>query len=603
MEGRIKRGIVFFLMALTDVILLTSYLSEWKKDFSKDGAQILESWSDVSDEQEAEEVSLPMRWNSKETKTIKIRTTLPSTLKQDDYLVFWSKHQDVSVYIEDHQIYSTQEAPRFGKAVVCMWNYVSLPEDAAGKDLEIIFGSPYENWSYTLNEVLCGTRTELGLWMIRELGIHFMLDVILIIAGIFFIIFALVRKMERRYKLCQFFFGAASILFGLWFQCGTKDSVFSWAGGYGDAMLCCLSLFMIPIAMMMYVRMRVLRFDRYRRVCEVFIFAGVVLLPGVFLLQALGIRDIYEMQLAGYLLFLITAAWAVMTAIYYYVKHRKRISVLTVINGILYIIVVAAILLVDSNRQFFLLPNDLLIRMGVVLIIFFELYMFFEQIRQKERMQEAVEEQNRNLKLQVATNQISPHFILNTLGAIRSMIRTDGERAYDLLYDFSKYIRNNMVEKDYTKQIPFLEEMDYIDTYLTLEKLRFGEKIKVEKDFQITEFRVLPLTIQPFVENAVKHGLMEAKKGGTVWIRTLLKADHVFIEIEDNGVGFDVHKMIEDENRTSIGMKSAMYRIQYNMGGECKVTSTTQQGNSGTKICIEIPIKRGGKNENNHSRR
>ncbi|MBE5955021.1 MAG: hypothetical protein E7253_01065 [Lachnospiraceae bacterium] len=602
MEGRIKRGIVFFLMTLTGVIILTLYFSDWKKDFLKNEVQILESWSNVSDGQEAESVSLPMRWDSKKTKTIKIRTTLPADLNQDDYLAFWSKHQDVSVSIEDNQIYSTQEALRFGKAVVCMWNYINLPEDAAGKQLEITFGSPYEYWSYTLNEVLCGTRTEIDSWMIQELGIQFLLDVVLITAGIFFMIFALVRKMERRYKICQFFFGVAAILFGIWFQCGTKDSAFSWVGGYGDALLCCLSLFMIPIALMMYVRMRVLRFDRYRRICEVFIFIGVVLLPGVFLLQALEIRDIYEMQMAGYLLFFITAAWAVMSAIYYYVEHRKRISGLTVINGILYIIVVAAILLVDSNRQLLFLPNDLLIRLGVALIIFFELYMFFEQIRQKERMQEAVEEQNRNLKLQIATNQISPHFILNTLGAIRSMIRTDGERAYDLLYDFSKYIRNNMVEKDYTKQIPFLEEMDYIDTYLTLEKLRFGEKIKVEKDFQITEFRVLPLTVQPFVENAVKHGLMEAKRGGTVWIRTWLKEDHVFIEIKDNGVGFDVHKMMEDENRTSIGMKSAMYRIQYKMGGECKVNSTTQQGNSGTRICIEIPIKRGGKNENDHSR-
>ncbi len=240
------------------------------------------------------------------------------------------------------------------------------------------------------------------------------------------------------------------------------------------------------------------------------------------------------------------------------------------------------------------------VRIGITIVVslaFCIIWSVFTGIYYKKRLikwQKEMEQKNQNLRLQLFTSQIRPHFILNTLGAIRSMVREDSERAYDLLYDFSKYIRSNIEEKDYSKPIPFLEEMDYVDTYLKLEQLRFGDKIKVEKDFETSEFWVLPLTIQPFVENAVKHGLMESKKGGTIWIRSRKAGDRVCVEIEDNGVGFDVDKMYKDKDSgKAVGMKSAMYRIQYNLDGICQVTSSQKPGESGTTVHIELPVKRG----------
>jgi len=229
------------------------------------------------------------------------------------------------------------------------------------------------------------------------------------------------------------------------------------------------------------------------------------------------------------------------------------------------------------------------------ILISFYYYKKFDRIRKD------IEQQNQNLRLQLVTSQIRPHFILNTLGAIRSMVRIDSEQAYDLLYDFSQYIRNNIEEKDYSKVVPFLEEMNYIDTYFKLEKLRFGDKINLEKEFETTEFWVLPLTIQPFVENAVKHGLMEKKEGGTVWIRSRKYEDYILVEIEDNGVGFSIAELWkEDRKNKTVGIKSAMYRILHNMGGKCKVESSAEPGKAGTLVRIEVPVKRGGRIENNH---
>ena len=82
-----------------------------------------------------------------------------------------------------------------------------------------------------------------------------------------------------------------------------------------------------------------------------------------------------------------------------------------------------------------------------------------------ENQKEKTEEENKKLQFQLLSSQIRPHFILNTLGAIRSMVTEDAEKASDLLYDFSMYLRKNIEEKDYMKPIPFGEELDYIETY------------------------------------------------------------------------------------------------------------------------------------------
>ena len=107
---------------------------------------------------------------------------------------------------------------------------------------------------------------------------------------------------------------------------------------------------------------------------------------------------------------------------------------------------------------------------------------------------------------------------------------------------------------------------------------------------------VLPLSIQPFVENAVKHGVVAAKNGGTVWIRSRMRQDFISIEIEDNGVGFHAKERYNKEkDGSAVGMKSAIYRIRYDMGGECTVTSSVEAGVSGTLVRIELPVKRGDK--------
>ena len=160
-----------------------------------------------------------------------------------------------------------------------------------------------------------------------------------------------------------------------------------------------------------------------------------------------------------------------------------------------------------------------------------------------------------------------------------------------------------MEQKDYSKPIPFLEELDYIKTYLKLETLRFDEKLQVKYDIREKGFWILPLTIQPFVENAVKHGLLEKKQGGTVTIVTYKENDKIIISIQDDGVGFNTKEFWAGfENRKSVGMKSAIFRLENEMNAECQIESSMQEESSGTRIKIILPEKGVYKNANNNRR-
>ena len=262
--------------------------------------------------------------------------------------------------------------------------------------------------------------------------------------------------------------------------------------------------------------------------------------------------------------------------------------------GTILAVIVAGLVLIEKihHNSAIISTQWIILCVGIISILILEFVCICLCIQAKKGRQKDLMEENKNLQLQVLIGQIRPHFILNTLGAIRTLIKRDPDRASDLLYDFSKYVRRNMEQKDYSKPIPFLEELDYIETYLKLETLRFEEKLNVEYDIQERYFRILPLTIQPFVENAVKHGLLEKKGGGTVVISTRREKDGIVIEIRDDGVGFDTKEFWSQlEQRKSVGMKSAILRLQNEMNAVCEVKSNMKTEESGTFIKIKLPEK------------
>lgn len=186
-------------------------------------------------------------------------------------------------------------------------------------------------------------------------------------------------------------------------------------------------------------------------------------------------------------------------------------------------------------------------------------------------------------------SQINPHFVYNTLSTIASMCDVSPSQAKNLTIDFSRYLRQNLSSLKNEGLIPFEQELNHVECYLKIEKARFREKLNVMYSIQCRDFEIPPLSVQPLVENAVKHGITRKAEGGTVRISTYDNDTTYFIEIKDDGVGFDT-EIVPDNERIHVGLENVQSRIMAMCKGEVTVKSTL---GIGTRVTIEIPKKKG----------
>jgi sensor histidine kinase YesM len=204
---------------------------------------------------------------------------------------------------------------------------------------------------------------------------------------------------------------------------------------------------------------------------------------------------------------------------------------------------------------------------------------YLESIRYQKMQQELYE-----AKVSVMVSQIQPHFMYNALTSIAMMCTIDPDTAQEATVTFAKYLRGNMDSLKQTKPISFELELEHLKKYLYIEKLRFGDKLKIEYDIQTVNFVLPQLSIQPLVENAVKHGVGMKKKGGTVTIATRETENAFEVIISDDGVGFDTTAEKKDDGRSHVGMENTQRRLKDMCGGEVKIESTVGEGTVATVI-------------------
>lgn len=178
-------------------------------------------------------------------------------------------------------------------------------------------------------------------------------------------------------------------------------------------------------------------------------------------------------------------------------------------------------------------------------------------------------------RITLLLSQIKPHFLYNTLNSIRTLIRTDGEAADILVYNFSRFLRSNMLSISTRELIPFTRELDHIRSYVRIEETCFP-KLKVHFDIQAHNFNVPPLTIQPLVENAIKHGVLKQARGGSVCLRAYEDALYFCVEIEDDGVGFCVEQI--SQGAGGHGLDNVKSRLEYQCGAQLSIASAPGKG-------------------------
>lgn len=190
--------------------------------------------------------------------------------------------------------------------------------------------------------------------------------------------------------------------------------------------------------------------------------------------------------------------------------------------------------------------------------------------------------------------QIKPHFLYNTLSAIAGLCYTDAKKAGELTIKLSHYMSIIFQTDNCSEWIPLDREIRLIELYLEIEKTRHGKRLQyvLDIDLESEKFTIMPLLLQPIVENAVKHGSLQRIKGGEVRVSLTAEGKMLCAIIEDDGVGMDDETLQKIFDRSSKKEESAMFNIRQRLmmeGGNIVVESEV---NKGTRVKLRIPMRR-----------
>lgn len=186
----------------------------------------------------------------------------------------------------------------------------------------------------------------------------------------------------------------------------------------------------------------------------------------------------------------------------------------------------------------------------------------------------------------IMLSQIQPHFLYNSITSIKHLCDTQPALASQALERFSYYLRNNLDSLKSDRLIPFEKELEHIREYVYLEKIRMEHRLEMHYDIQVTDFLVPTLSIEPLVENAIRHGIAKKVEGGNVKLCTKEIGDEIHIVIEDDGVGFDKDAIFK-QDKQHYGIENVRKRWQLQCEARLIIESELNKG----CICT-IVIKR-----------
>lgn len=256
-------------------------------------------------------------------------------------------------------------------------------------------------------------------------------------------------------------------------------------------------------------------------------------------------------------------------------KHKKNFIM---IMPFLIVIAIMVSAIIDS---FFMTDY----RVGLLLVtmvtscVTFYIWLHLQFVREHE------EDLKAQQRIKIMMSQIQPHFMYNTLSTIQALCLNDPELASETTGKFGSYLRQNIESLSHSDLIPFEKELEHTETYAEIEMVRFPN-IRIDYDTEDTEFDIPALSIQPLVENAIRHGV-RIRKSGVVRVISRKYDDYHEIIVQDNGKGFDVDSL-RTADSSHIGIRNVKERIEKLCDGTLTIDSKLDEG---TTITIHIPIE------------
>ena len=441
--------------------------------------------------------------------------------------------------------------------------------------------SPIEN---TLKELCIGHKDALYVDLLKNNTSAIIVSLAICFLGLFaFTLAGMLWKNVRYRNLALSFLAISGGLYVL------TDSIYKFLPLWIDNPVLCMlfdefASYLLPIAAFIYIRVNVEN-KRSKTYLSILTLVTIVLSMLAAFLQLFGVMDILKSQMFVFPIIILGIIGCIVCLIYEAFRLKSKSSG-SVLLSLCPLIIASLIDALNSLTGF--APERVFMRLGLLLTVVMQLYLLFRETRQHQReLLRYQEMQNEMLQMRVSimVSQIQPHFLYNSLTSIAQLCEKEPSKAKKATIEFSEYLRRNMNSLKEKAPVPFESELKHLETYLSLEKMRFGDELNIEYDIETTDFMIPSLTVQPLVENAVKHGVGMLEDGGTVTIATREYDDRFEVIVSDDGVGFDPAK-VGNDGRTHVGMENVRNRLKSMCNAVLNIESKV---GAGTKATITIP--------------
>ncbi len=477
----------------------------------------------------------------------------------------------------------------YDKAGGNLWTYFVSPGISTADTVEIYLQNPYGHqgihpFRELIDTIYTGYDIELFQSILAGNAPRLFSAVMVVCIGLILLIACIILFfMKDKHTERYFYLAGFAITSGIWFFIRFDIMSFFSPFPMFNNLLDAVTLSLIALFYLAYQLCFITGKSRWVLLVIEYVYTALCI--GYFIAILLGYYDPYTNRSIHIMLIGIASGLTIACVIYEVIcnKDSEARSIL------LSVIMLCGGCIADAiNYYVFHIPINIIFNICFIIFILLEIVKmirFYISATRKAELAAHLETELLESKVALMLSQIQPHFLYNALTSIRQLCREDPNRAEQAVIDFSNFLRGNMDSLSTTKPIPFDRELVHLKRYLAIEKLRFEDKLEIIYDVKTTGFMIPALSIQPIVENAIRHGVMKKVSGGTIKIATEETDDTFILSVTDDGVGFDTENQYDD-GLLHHGIANVRNRLKSICNGNLEVRSTPGEG---TVTIITLP--------------
>lgn len=522
-----------------------------------------------------------------------------SDLPEGGILNFYTNHIGVSIYVNGELIYldSQSEIKDYGMdlmASMCgkSWDQLLCPEIAAEDEVEMRFINYHNHGNENAyNEILSSflmtppDNTILEIYMkpyiepFERTGYALLIVALMLLGAA---VSALIFKSGITNSLFKIgfstLFAAGYIVFDVMTLYFTDELLV--VKTYGALLCLMLAVYFIGLIICDVLK------GKYKKTAEILMTGSGIINLIIIVLAALGKGLLYDMmffwELAQYI---ISSALILLCVLE--LRSEKVFR-----KEFLFYIGINTAVLIDLTGVFYsTYYSGICFKVAYVVMLVAILFYGIKQVildHQASIKNEKLKAELEQSRISVMLSQIQPHFLYNSLTSVMDLCDKNPKQAKAAIADFADYLRGNLSALKSENLISFRTELEHIQKYLRLEKLRFQDELEILYDIHVQDFMLPALSVQPLIENAVKHGVGQKVGGGIVSVHSYETDEYYVVRIEDDGVGFEEGEAAEDGS-THVGIENTKKRLDMMINAKLEIKSKKGEG---TKATILIPKRR-----------